>query len=168
MEKLYLPQDFTGVLEEDLRPYENRSTTAFAVGYTKNQMLEMNVGLEYKDQLNANLTTISWIEDSKGYYKGERLDLPPFDRIIKICTIYLDRGGFIVEGFYRTFKYYGKMLAAPSNMPTDARTEKKIRDEYNVTRSFKSKGMELHKEIFMDKKLKIEGFEDFNINSKSI
>lgn len=28
--------------------------------------------------------------------------------------------------------------------------------------------MELHKEIFRDKKLRIEGFEDFNINSKSI
>ena len=107
--------------------------------------------------------------DSKGYYNtGETFDTPFFDRIIKICTIYLDRGGFIVEGVYKAFKYYGVVQKAPSNMPSDARAEKKIRDEYNVTRSFKSKGMELHKEIFIDKKLRIEGFEDFNINSKSI
>lgn len=168
MEKLYLPQDFTGVLEEDLIPYEDRATTAFAIGFTKNKNLEMNIGLQYKDFLNANLTAITWVEDSKGYYKGERLDLPSFDRIIKICTLYLDRGGFIVEGFYRAFKYFGEIQAAPSNMPSDARIEKKIRDEYNVTRAFKSNGMELHKEIFVDKMLRIEGFEDVKINSKSI
>lgn len=167
MEKLYLPQDFTGILEEDLRPYEDRSTTAFAIGYTKNKQLEMKTGLQYRDSLNANLTVITWIEDSNGYYAGETEDQPTFDRIVKICTIYLDRGGFITEAFYKSFRYIGK-IARQINMPSDARIEVKVKDVYNITRLFKSKGMELHKEIFLDKVIKIEGFKDVKINSKSI
>lgn len=167
MENIYLPQDFTGVLEDDLRSYEDRSTNSFAIGYTKNKLIEMNIGERYKDQLNANLTAITWVEDSRGNYKGDSFDLPPFDRIIKIFTIYLDRGGFIVEGFYRTVKYYGKM-ESPVNMPSDARIEKKIKDEYNITRSFKSQGMDLHEEIFVKGVIRIDGFEDVKINSKSV
>lgn len=168
MEKLYLPQDFTGVLEEDLRPYEDRATTSFAIGYTKNKQLDMQTGLQYRDSLNVNLTAITWVEESKGYYNtGETKDQPYFDDILKICTLYLDRGGFIVEGFYRTLKYYGRVKRQPK-MPYDARIEIKIKDEYNDTRFFTSKGMGLHKEIFVDNVIKIEGFEDFKINPKSI
>ncbi|KFE99153.1 hypothetical protein IX39_00215 [Chryseobacterium formosense] len=168
MEKLYLPQDFTGVFPKEEYSYKEISLTSFAVGFSANKQIEMELGLQYKDQLNANLTAISWIEDNYGYYDGETDDQPRFDKIVKVCTLYLDRGGFIVDGFYRTLQYNGKIVRPSENMPSDARLETKIRDEYNITRLFKSKGMELHKEIFVDKVIKIEGFEDFSINPRSI
>ncbi|MGL6128632.1 hypothetical protein, partial [Chryseobacterium artocarpi] len=167
MEKIYLPQDFTGIFPKEEYSYFQIQNNSFAIGFTTNKYIEMNIGERYKDQLNANLTAITWIEDNKGYFIGEREDMPPFDRIIKICTIYLDRGGFAVEGFYRTVKYYGKM-ESQVNMPSDARIEKKIKDEYNITRSFKSQGMDLHEEIFVKGVIRIDGFEDVKINSKSV
>ncbi|MDR2238253.1 MAG: hypothetical protein LBE92_19175 [Chryseobacterium sp.] len=168
MEKIYLPQDFTGVFPKEEYSYFKIQNNSFAVGFTINKSIEMNIGERYKDQLNANLTAVTWIEDNRGDYQNENFDLPSFDRIIKVCTIYLDRGGFIVEGFYRAIKYYGEVLSPPENKPSDARIEKKIKDEYNTTLNFKSKGMELHEEIFVKGIIRIEGFEDVKINSKSV
>ena len=168
MEKLYLPQDFTGVFPKEEYSYDSIALDYFTIGFTKNRMQEMNTGLIYKDLLNANLTAITWIEILRGNFYKRGQDIPDFEEKIKICTIYLDRGGFVVEGFYKTLKYKGEILPAPDNMSSDARINNRQEDEYNITRLFKSQGMELHKEIFVDKLIRIEGFEDVKINPKSI
>lgn len=164
---LYLPERLLlNQPEKDLYNYEESTNTAFAIGYSKNQKAFIQTGKRYDGLLDANLTAISWIEDNVGYYRGESLSNPKLDRVIKTCTLYLDRSGIIVQGTYQEYKYFAEIVSQP-NMPSDARIEKKIRTERNERFKFKSQGMDLHKEILIDNKFRIEGFQDMMINSNA-
>lgn len=72
----------------------------------------------------------------------------------------------IVQGSYQEYKYFAEIVQQP-NMPSDARIEKKIRTERNKKFNFKSQGLDLHKEILVDGKLRIEGFNDMTVNSNA-
>lgn len=162
---LYLPERLVmNQPEKDVYDYVESSNTAFAVGYSKNQMASIQTGNRFDGLLDANLTAISWIEDNVGYYNGESLPNRKLDRIIKACTLYIDRGGIIVEGSYKEYSYYAQIVQDPSTTATDARIEKKIRTERNQAFKFKSQGLNLHKEILIDGLLRIDGFEDMPIN----
>lgn len=161
---LYLPERLVmNQPEKDVYNYKASSNTAFAVGFSKNQMASIQTGNRFDGLLYANLTAVSWIEDNVGYYDGEVLPNPKLDRIIKTCTLYIDRGGIIVLGGYQEYKYFAQIVSQP-NMPSDARIEKKIRTERNQAFKFKSQGIDLHKEILIDGMLRVDGFEDMPIN----
>ncbi|AZB24300.1 hypothetical protein EG339_06595 [Chryseobacterium bernardetii] len=166
---LYLPE--TLVLnqpESDVNNYEESSNTCFCLGFTKVQSkIKMDIGEEYQDLLNAHLTAISWIEDNKGnIYSGDNASRanPYRDRIIKTCTLYIDRGGKIVQGHYQELKYYAQIVQRSPTSATDDRIEKKIRTENDFKTRFKSQGLQLHQEIIDQGLLRIEGFEDFKMN----
>lgn len=123
----------------------------------------MYTGNRYKDSLDASLTAVSWVEDNFCIYEsiGIRLNNPNHNRIVKTLTMYLDRGGQIASGHYHELNY--NMHSIEDTLP------KKLNVKSNFHRKFKSGSEEnlLHKEIFIDKIFKIEGFPEFKINTQS-
>lgn len=172
MSEIYLPEKLVhGQVEKDLHPYHRRVSTSFCVAFTLNQPTQMNTGNKYKDNLDACLTAVSWVEDHFCVYEiaGIPDNMPKHNRIIKTCTFYLDRGGYIVSGHYQEFKYLAqRVLRRPTASPYDT-VDKLIRLERNFNRKFISGSNDnlLHKEIFIDKIFKIDSFSEYKININS-
>lgn len=167
---LYLPESLVlNQPEKDVNDYVRINNTSFCVGFTKVQeKMKMEVGERYKDLLTAHLTAISWIEDNTCDYDivGVPISNPYRDRIIKTCTLYIDRCGRIVQGFYQELKYYAQLVQKPNGASYE-RIEKLIEIKRNFKTKFKSEGAQLHDEIINKGIFRIEGFEDFKINPNS-
>lgn len=167
---LYLPESLVlNQPEKDVNDYVRIDNTSFSIGFTKIQeKMKMEVGERYKDLLTAHLTAISWIEDNTCDYDiiGVPISNQYRERIIKTCTLYIDRCGRILQGFYGELKYYAKLVQKPNGASYD-RIEKLIRIERNFKTKFKSEGTLLHDEIINKGIFRIEGFEDFKINLNS-
>lgn len=164
MSKIYLPEKLVlGQEEKDLYPYHQRQSTSFCVAFTLNESIQMYTGNRYTDSLDACLTAISWIEDNFCQYETVGIDQnnPNHDRIVKTCTIYMDRGGYIVSGHYQELNY---------NMHSiDEKIPKKLKIKQNFKRRFinNTKDNLLHKEIFIHKVFRIQGLAEFKINTQS-
>lgn len=164
MSKIYLPEKLVlGQEEKDLYPYHRRVSTSFCVAFTLNQSIQMYTGNRYTDSLDACLTAVSWVEDNYCVYNmmGINGNNPNHDRIVKTCTIYMDRGGYIVSGHYQEMKYNVHSI--------DHKSPKKVTLVHNFRRKFISGTNDnlLHKEIFIDKVFRIQGLPEFNINAQS-
>lgn len=164
MSKIYLPEKLVvGQEEKDLYPYHRRVSTSFCVAFTLNESTQMYTGNTYTDSLDACLTAVSWIEDHYCVYNSIDIGInnPNYNRIVKTCTIYMDKGGYIVSGHYQELNY--NMHAIDDNLP------KKLTVIRNFSRKFinNTKDNLLHKEIFIDKVFKIKDFPEFKINTKS-
>lgn len=164
MDKIYLPEKLViGQEEKDLYPYDERKSTSFCVSFTLNEPTQMNTGNRYKDNLDACLTAVSWVEDNYCSFKtrGISINEPNYERLIKTITIYMDRGGYLVSGLYQELKY--NAFADDTGIP------KKITTLRNFKRKFISKSTDnlLHKEIFMDKIFRIKDIPEFKINTQS-
>ncbi|MDV3577717.1 hypothetical protein CMU79_07145 [Elizabethkingia anophelis] len=172
MSKIYLPEKLVlGQKEKDLYPYHRRVNTSFCVAFTLNESIQMYTGNRYTDSLDACLTAVSWIEDNFCEYSIVGIDQskPTHDRIIKTCTLYMDRGGYIVSGHYQELKYFAERVLRRPTAASDDTIDRIIKVEHNFNRKFISdtKDNLLHKEIFIDKVFKIHGFPEFKINPKS-
>ncbi|MEJ5105154.1 hypothetical protein [Chryseobacterium sp. MYb328] len=162
--KIYLPEKLVlGQEEKDLYPYHRRVSNSFCIAFTLNESIQMYTGNKYTDSLDACLTAISWVEDNYCEYEttGIGNNIPNHDRIVKTCTIYMDRGGYIVSGHFQEMKYSAHSI--DNNMP------KKNTLIHNFRRKFLSgtKDNLLHKEIFINKVFNIESFSEFKINPES-
>ncbi|WP_292008315.1 hypothetical protein, partial [Chryseobacterium sp.] len=172
MSKIYLPEKLVlGQEEKDLYPYRRRVSTSFCVAFTLNQSIQMYTGNRYTDSLDACLTAVSWVEDNfcELHIAGIGIDKPKHERIIKTCTLYMDRGGYLVSGHYQEFKYLAqRVLRRPTAAPDDT-VDKIIELKHNFSRKFINGTKEnlLHKEIFIDKLFKIQDFPEFKINTES-
>lgn len=95
--------------------------------------------------------------------------MPKHDRIIKTCTIYIDRGGYIVSGHYQELKYFAERVLSRPSAALDDTVDKIIKLERNFNRKFinGTKDGFLHKEIFIDKIFKIQDFSEFKIDTQS-
>ncbi|WP_407477731.1 hypothetical protein [Elizabethkingia anophelis] len=163
MSKIYLPEKLVlGQEEKDLYPYHRRVSNSFCVAFTLNESIQMYTGNRYTDSLDACLTAVSWVEDNYCIYDriGIGINEPNHDRIVKTCTIYMDRGGYIVSGHFQEIKYNSHSVDS---------SPKKIILKHNFTRKFISgtKDNLLHKEIFINKVFNIESFSEFKINPES-
>lgn len=164
MSEIYLPEKLVhGQVEKDLHPYHRRVSTSFCVAFTLNEPTPMNTGNKYKDNLDACLTAVSWVEDHFCEYEsiGIGLNDPNHNRIVKTLTIYMDRGGYIVSGQYHELNF--NMHSVEDNLP------KKLTVKSNYQRKFKRDSEEnlLHKEIFIDKVFNLEGMLELKINTQS-
>ncbi len=172
MDKIYLPEKLViGQEEKDLYPYDERKSTSFCVAFTLNEPTQMNTGNRYKDNLDACLTAVSWVEDNYCIYSlaGIAGNNPNHDRIIKTCTFYLDRGGYIVSGHYQELKYFAQRVLRRPTASLDDTIDKIIKIEHNFNRKFiaGSKDNLLHKQIFLEKVFRIQSFPEFKINIQS-
>lgn len=172
MDKIYLPEKLVlGQEEKDLYPYHRRVSTSFCVAFTLNEPTQMNTGNRYKDNLDACLTAVSWVEDNycELDVEGYGINKPKHDRIIKTCTFYFDRGGHIVSGHFQELKYCAERILRTPNAASDDTVDKIIKVYHKFNRKFISKSTDnlLHKEIFIDKILRIKDFPEFEINIQS-
>ncbi|CAM3523739.1 hypothetical protein ELOC111193_09270 [Elizabethkingia occulta] len=172
MSKIYLPEKLVlGQEEKDLYPYHRRVSTSFCVAFTLNQSIQMYTGNRYTDSLDACLTAVSWVEDNfcELHIAGIGIDKPKHERIIKTCTFYMDRGGYLVSGHYQEFRYLAQRVLRRPTAALDDTVDKIIELKHNFSRKFINGTKEnlLHKEIFIDKLFKIQGFPEFKINTES-
>ena len=172
MSKIYLPEKLVlGQEEKDLYPYHRRVSTSFCVAFTLNQSIQMYTGNRYTDSLDACLTAVSWVEDNfcELHIAGIGIDKPKHERIIKTCTLYMDRGGYLVSGHYQEFRYLAQRVLRRPTAALDDTVDKIIELKHNFSRKFINGTKEnlLHKEIFIDKLFKIQDFPEFKINTES-
>lgn len=98
----------------------------------------MFTGNRYKDNLDACLTAVSWIEDHlcEIHVVGIDLNMPKHDRIIKTTTFYMDKGGYIVSGHYHELKYLAQTILSRPTAANDDTIDKIIELKSNFTRMF--------------------------------
>lgn len=172
MSKIYLPKKIVlGQEEVDLEEYKNRQNFSFCVAFTLNQSTQMYTGNRYTDSLDASLTAVSWIEDNYCPLEiiGNYLPYPKFERIIKTCTFYLDRGGNIVSGNIHEVKYSAQTQKRSETSANDDTIDKLVSVFHNFNRPFVSgsNNNTLHKEIFINRVFRIEGMDELQININS-
>ncbi|WP_155604379.1 hypothetical protein [Elizabethkingia miricola] len=172
MSKIYLPEKLVlGQEEKDLYSYHRRVSTSFCVAFTLNESIQMYTGNRYTDSLDACLTAVSWVEDNfcELHIAGIGIDKPKHERIIKTCTLYMDRGGYLVSGHYQEFRYLAQRVLRRPTAALDDTVDKIIELKHNFSRKFINGTKEnlLHKEIFIDKLFKIQDFPEFKINTES-
>lgn len=139
MSKIYLPEKLVlGQEEKDLYPYHRRVSTSFCVAFTLNESTQMYTGNRYTDSLDACLTAVSWVEDNYCVYEieGTYDSMPKHDRIIKTCTIYMDRGGYIVSGHYQEFKYLAQRELSRTSAASDDTIDRIIKLERNFKKIY--------------------------------
>jgi len=165
MSTIYLPQKLVNRPEVDLYPFRKRTNWAFCIGFTINKQIEMLTGNEYKDKLMACLNAISWIEDN--FCPDDDSKYSSHYRIIKIVTVYLDRGGIIVHGHYQELKYYAERSKKFGEWAEEYGVDTIKNVEYNKRVEFELQGYDLHKAIFIEHKIQLKAMSAYHFDIES-
>lgn len=149
--------DEGGILHGDSKQYEpwksfpRRDWYHCVFGHTINKMISVNdLGIDNK--INMCLTAITSIVRFEAYDLDSNEE-NKFHNWIFILTIYMNNRGELVEGGLDTFKYKTNYLVGSKDREIEKQKETKKIIFQKTRNELRSKGKELHDEIFLDGRL---------------